>query len=90
MAFRTVRGLFRSDQPAATLQGMTFRGIPSAAVTYARRPITDHLRRIDDDRLLGLMEMRGMEKPYFFLLTRDQNLGPANDGPYKGCRPGAL
>ena len=83
MAFRAVRGLLRSEQSAATLQGMTFRGVRSAAITYSRKPITDHLRRIDDDRLLGLMEMRGMEKPYFFLLARDQCLWPGQRGPLR-------
>lgn len=73
MAFRAVSGLLRSDQSAAKLQSMNFRGKSSAAMIYARMPITDHFRRIDDDHLLGLMEMAGMEKPYFFTLTRDQN-----------------
>ena len=43
---------------------------------YDRQPIADHFRRIDGDRVLGLMEMGGMERPFFFLLTRDQTLGP--------------
>ena len=44
---------------------------------YDRQPIVDHFRRIDDDRVLGLMEMRGMERPFFFLLTREQTLNEA-------------
>ena len=48
-------------------------------MSYARKPITDHFRRIDEDRLLGLMAMRGMERPYFFLLTREESLGPVMD-----------
>ena len=39
---------------------------------YDRQPIVDHFRKVDSDRVLGLMEMRGMERPFFFLLTRDQ------------------
>ena len=74
MAFRAVRSLLRSDQSAASLQAVNFRGKRSAAMIYARKPITDHFRRIDDEWLLGLMEMRGMERPYFFLLTWDENL----------------
>jgi hypothetical protein len=73
MAFRAVCSLLRSDQSAARLQAVTFRGNRSAAMIYAQKPITDHFRKIDDNRLLGLMEMRGMERPYFFLLTRDQS-----------------
>jgi hypothetical protein len=51
---------------------------------YDRQPIVDHFRRIDSDRVLGLMEMRGMERPYFFLLTRDQPLTLEDDN-----QPGA-
>jgi hypothetical protein len=43
---------------------------------YDRKPITDHFRRIDD-RDLGLMEMRGMARPFFFLLARDRTPGDA-------------
>jgi len=34
--------------------------------------------------VLGLMEMRGMERPYFLLLTRDQPLKLGDDN-----QPGA-
>jgi hypothetical protein len=36
-------------------------------------PIVDVFRRTDPDTLLGLMDLRGMEKPFFFLLERDQS-----------------
>ena len=52
---------------------MGFRGKHSAAMIYDRKPIIDYFRKIDDDRVLGLMEMRGMERPFFFLLTRVPN-----------------
>ena len=51
---------------------------------YDRQPIVDHFRRIENDRVLGLMEMRGMERPYFFLLARDKPLKLGNDN-----QPGA-
>ena len=72
MAFAAGRRLLRSNGSAAGLQAVTFRGKRSAAMIYDRQPIVDHFRRIDNDRVLGLMEMRGMERPYFFLLTRDR------------------
>jgi hypothetical protein len=70
MIFAAVRPLLRTDHPAARLRAMDFRGRRSAAMIYDRKPITDHFRKIDDDRVLGLMAMRGMELPYFFLLAR--------------------
>ena len=72
-AFAAGRRLLRSGGSAATLRAVTFRGKRSAAMVYDGKPIVDHFRWIDDDRVLGLMEMRGMERPFFFLLTRDRS-----------------
>lgn len=72
MAFAAARPLLRSHRPAARLRRLLFRGRQSAAMVYDRQPITDHFRRIDDTRVLGLMERRSMERPFFFLLMREQ------------------
>jgi hypothetical protein len=39
---------------------------------YDRQPIIDHFRRIDEIRLLGLMQARTAPPPYFFLLTAEK------------------
>ena len=80
MAFAAGRRLLHSNHSAARPRAKDFRKKRSAATIYDRLPIVDHFRRIDNDRVLGLMEMRGMGRPYFFLLTRDQplKLGDAN------------
>ncbi|MCR8826281.1 GXWXG domain-containing protein [Pseudosulfitobacter koreensis] len=69
-AFRLCRRLLRASGPAARLATVGFRGSASAAMVYDRQPIVDHFRRIDERRILGLMNMRGVA-PYFFLLTKD-------------------
>jgi hypothetical protein len=33
--------------------------------------VVDVLRRVSADTLVGLMDMRGVPQPYFFLLHRD-------------------
>jgi hypothetical protein len=76
-AFATGRSLLRAHRSAAILRAVNFRGKRSAAMIYDRQPIVDHFRTIDNDRVLGLMEMRGMERPFFFLLTRDRTLDDA-------------
>ena len=76
-AFAAGRPLLHAHHSAARLRADNFRGKRSAALIYDRQPIVDHFRRIDDDRVLGLMEMRGMERPFFFLLTREQTLNDA-------------
>ena len=83
-AFTAGRPLLRAHHSAARLRAGNFRGKRSAALIYDRQPIVDHFRRIDSDRVIGLMEMRGMELPYFFLLIRDQPLKLGDDN-----QPGA-
>ena len=64
--------LLRTRYPAARLRPAEFRGKTSAAMVYDRQPITDHFRRIDSDRVLGLMVYRPQPLPYFFFcLERD-------------------
>jgi len=76
-AFAAGRAFLHAHHSAARLRTDNFRGKRSAALIYDRQPIIDHFRRIDDHRVLGLMEMRGMERPFFFLLTRERILNDA-------------
>jgi hypothetical protein len=70
-AFQTALPVLRTARPAARLEQRTFRGKASASMVYRRLPITDHFRRIDDDRVLGLMVLRRPDEPHFyFLLSR--------------------
>ena len=67
-AFRSFLPLLRTQRHAARLERRSFRGKVSAAMVYDRLPITDHFRRIDDDRVLGLMVVDEAASPYFFFL----------------------
>ncbi|WP_394892285.1 DUF4334 domain-containing protein [Mesorhizobium sp. AaZ16] len=69
--FAVSRYLLRSSGATARLRKIEHRGVASAAIVYDRQPIIDYLRRIDDDRVVGLMDMRSMPQPFFFLLARD-------------------
>ncbi|WP_210529555.1 GXWXG domain-containing protein [Rubellimicrobium arenae] len=71
MAFRALSPLLRARGPAARVEPREFQGRDGVAVVYLRQPIVDHLRQIDAARLIGLMERRGMARPFFFLLSRD-------------------
>ncbi|WP_414125015.1 DUF4334 domain-containing protein [Rhizobium sp. BR 317] len=68
--FSSLRKMWRAKGPVASLRLMSFRGKTSAAMAYDRQPITDHFRRVDDDRLLGVMAVEGDSRHYFFILTR--------------------
>lgn len=51
-------------EPAAALA-------PTATMIYDALPINDLFKRIDTDTLLGLMDARGMRRPFFFVLRRE-------------------
>lgn len=71
-AFRVALPLLRAHTFAARLEEISFRGVSSAAMVYRRLPILDHFRRIDADRVLGLMVSgKATEPAFFFLLYRD-------------------
>ena len=57
----------------ARLRMTEFRGKISATMCYDQRPIHDVFRRVDDDTVLGAMDMKGMDEVFFFLLRRDRS-----------------
>lgn len=63
--------LVRTTRPRARLRMMEHRGKVSAAMIYDFQPIHDVFRRVDEDTLLGVMDLRGEPQPFFFVLQRD-------------------
>lgn len=75
------RNLFRyalkslwAKGPVASVRLETFRGKESAAMAYDQQPIIDHFRRVDEDRLMGVMTIRGREGHYCFVLEKVDEL----------------
>jgi hypothetical protein len=68
--FRLFSPLLRTNKPRARLRLLTYRGVTSAAMIYDQLPINDCFRAVDEDTLLGAMDIRGFEQPYFFVLRR--------------------
>ena len=62
--------LMRTTKPQARIRLIEHRGKVSAAMIYDFLPIVDAFRRVDADTLLGLMDLRGMAQPFFFILRR--------------------
>jgi len=69
--FRLVLPLIATRKPKARLRMVERRGRVSAAMVYDDLPIIDHFRRVDETRVLGLMDLRQTPAPFFFLLTRE-------------------
>ena len=69
--FALVRPLRTTGRPTARVRPVGHRGVVSAALVYDRLPIVDHLRRVAPGTLLGVMDLRGVPQPFFFVLRRD-------------------
>ncbi len=69
---RHALALLATSQPRARLRNVEVRGKVSATMIYDHLPIQDTFRRVDSDTLLGLMDRRGDERPFFFALRRDR------------------
>jgi hypothetical protein len=69
--FRAAWPLLRTRRPAARLRCLAWRGRVGAAMIYDRQPICDVFRTVDADTRLGLMDLRGLPAPFFFVLRRE-------------------
>ncbi|WNG27394.1 DUF4334 domain-containing protein [Cystobacter fuscus] len=70
-AFRLARPLLTTTAPKARLRPVEYRGVVSMAMSYDQLPIIDVFRSIDDDTLMGAMDMRGLAAPFMFVLRRE-------------------
>lgn len=70
---RIARPILRTKKSRARLRMVEYRGLLSAAMVYDQKPIADSFRRVDENCVMGAMDMKGQREPYFFILTRDQS-----------------
>ncbi|MEM9775574.1 MAG: DUF4334 domain-containing protein [Chloroflexota bacterium] len=68
---RGVTNLLHTRSTQARLRMVEFRGKTSATMIYDNVPIHDHFRFVDDKTVLGLMDFKLAEQPYFFMLQRE-------------------
>ena len=71
LAFTAVRPLLTTRRPKARLRTVEHRGVLTAAMVYDRLPIIDVFKRLGSRTVLGLMDLRGLTEPFFFLLRRE-------------------
>ncbi|MFI8348136.1 DUF4334 domain-containing protein [Streptomyces sp. NPDC085596] len=70
----SLRPVLRTRSPKARLRTTRHRGRDTATMIYDQVPVNDVFRRLFDDAVIGLMDMRGLRSPYFFVLRRDDSL----------------
>lgn len=68
----SARPVLGTAKPTARLRMTEYRGVSSATMIYDAKPINDVFRRVSDDTVLGAMDLRGDDRPYFFFLRRDE------------------
>ena len=66
--------ILRTRSPKARLRTTRYRGVDTATMIYDQLPVNDVFRKLDDQSVIGAMDLRGSKKPYFFVLTRDDSL----------------
>ncbi|MCK5752893.1 MAG: DUF4334 domain-containing protein [Mycobacterium sp.] len=69
-----LRPILAARGPKARLRTTRYRGVDTATMIYDQLPINDVFRKLDDQTVLGAMDLRGIRVPYFFLLRRDDSL----------------
>lgn len=61
----------QTRQARARLRMLEHRGKVSATMIYDDLPIHDVFRKLDDNTVLGVMDLKGMPQPFFFRLRRE-------------------
>ena len=69
---RMVLPLLATRDSRARLRMVHFRGRTTAAMLYDDIPVQDVFRGMDARTVLGLMDGKGMERPFFFVLRRER------------------
>jgi hypothetical protein len=69
--FSLIRPLMSTRKPTARLRLTQYRGAVTATMCYDALPINDVFRKIDDDTLVGAMDLRGLDTPFMFVLRRE-------------------
>ncbi len=69
--FQAVMPLFTTSKSRARLRMTYYRGKYSATMVYDHLPINDIFRKIDENTVFGVMDLKGMKKPFFFILRRE-------------------
>jgi hypothetical protein len=70
MARPAMRAL-RTSRPQARLRMIEYRGVLTGTMSYDALPINDHFRKVNEDTLLGAMDLRGLSSPFMFVLRRE-------------------
>lgn len=66
-----LRPILQTRRSAARIRLIAYRGKVTGTMAYDKKAIFDHFVRIDDNTMLGIMDLKGVPEPYCFVLERD-------------------
>ena len=69
--FQMSLALFATSQSCARLRLTNYRGKESATMIYDALPINDIFRKVDENTVFSVMDLKGMKQPFFFMLQRE-------------------
>lgn len=68
--FQLLLPLFSTSKSKARLRMTEYRGVSTATMSYDQLPINDVFRKLDENTVLGVMDLKGMTQPFLFILRR--------------------
>lgn len=66
-----LRPIFQTKKARARMRMVEYRGKFTGAMVYDQKAIIDVFVKIDENTMLGAMDLKGDPQTYFFLLERD-------------------
>ena len=73
MMVSVVRPFLQTKKTKARLRMIEHRGKLTATMAYDDKPIFDHFAKIDENTVLGCMDLKNSDQPYFWVMERDDN-----------------
>ncbi|MEB3231639.1 MAG: DUF4334 domain-containing protein [Leptolyngbyaceae bacterium] len=70
--FGGLNAVLQTQESQARLRMMEHRGQVTATMIYDYLPIHDSFRKLDENRVFGVMDYKEIDQPFFFVLTRAQ------------------
>ena len=70
LLFKVINSMLKTTDSKARIRMMEYRQKISATMIYDHLPIHDIFRKVDENTVLGLMDFKGMQQPFFFVLNR--------------------
>lgn len=70
---KLAKPILQTKKSAARLRMIEYRGRVTATMCYDSKAILDHFAKIDDKRVMGVMDLKGIPEPYIFILERDDD-----------------